>query len=62
MKGVILMHGLVGFFCTDLHCSFYTYFDGEAQDLDAHSAHVGCCHLAHQLRKFVPVLVDLFNC
>ena len=36
-------------------------FDGEGQDLDAHPADVGCCHLADERRELVSVLVNLLN-
>lgn len=39
-----------------------THLDSEAEDLDAHPAHVGSCHLPYQLGKLVPVLVDLLHC
>lgn len=39
-----------------LHVS---HLDGEAEDLDAHAAHVRCSHLSHQSGKFVSVLVNL---
>lgn len=38
-----------------------SYLDGEAEDLDAHAAHVGRCHLPHQSSKSVSVLVDLLH-
>ena len=37
------------------------YFDGEAEDLDAHSPNIRCCHLSYQTGKFVSILVNLFN-
>lgn len=38
-----------------------TNLDREAEDLDAHAANIGCCHLSHQGGKFVSVLVNLLN-
>lgn len=52
------------FNCLYLHTSWHpqqTHLDSEAEDLDAHPAHVGSCHLPHQLGKLVPVLVDLLH-
>lgn len=36
-----------------------SHLDGEAEDLDAHAAHVRCGHLSHQSGEFVSVLVNL---
>lgn len=36
--------------------------DGEGQDLDAHAAHIRCCHLADERCELVAVLVHLFDC
>lgn len=36
-----------------------SHLDGEAEDLDAHAAHVWSGNLSHQLGKLVSVLVDL---
>ena len=35
--------------------------DGEGEDLDAHSAHVGGCDLPDEAGELVPVLVDLLH-
>lgn len=39
-----------------------SYLDGEAEDLDAHAAHIRRCHLPHKSSKPVSVLVDLLYC
>ena len=37
------------------------HLDGEAEDLDAHPAHVWSCYLPHKLSELVPVLIDLLH-
>lgn len=38
-----------------------SHLDGEAEDLNAHAAHIRWGHLSHQSGKFVSVLVNLLN-
>lgn len=37
------------------------YLDGEAEDLDAHTANIRGCHFPHQLGKLVSVLINLLH-
>lgn len=37
------------------------HLDGEAEDLNAHAAHIRWGHLSHQSGKSVSVLVNLLN-
>lgn len=40
---------------------FQTNLDGEAQDLDAHPAHVRSRDVPHQFSKLISVLIDLLH-